>query len=97
MSAFRLKAELGWRGPGGPLIATSGHSAPHLARSAPSHNRAHEFSTSWERGHASVVDLLIKAGAAIDLKDKDGKTAHDLARDAGNAEVLRTLDGAGAG
>jgi ankyrin repeat protein len=32
-----------------------------------------------ERGHAAIAALLLARGAAADLRDKDGKTARDLA------------------
>ncbi len=32
-----------------------------------------------ERGHAEVVDLLLKAGADSERKDAEGRTARDLA------------------
>jgi len=30
---------------------------------------------SWENGHKEVVKLLIKRGADVNAKDKDGETA----------------------
>jgi hypothetical protein len=37
-----------------------------------------------------MVDLLIARGAARDVKDKDGRTARDLAADHAIREKLRT-------
>ncbi len=48
-----------------------------------------------ERGHVEVVDALIEAGASTDLEDDEGKTAKELALDAGHREVAAVLDGAG--
>jgi ankyrin repeat protein len=43
-----------------------------------------------ERGHAAIVALLIARGAAADRRDKDGKTARDLAA---NDDVREKLPG----
>jgi ankyrin repeat protein len=34
-----------------------------------------------EQGHATVVDVLIRAGADASRRDRSGKTAADLASD----------------
>ncbi|MCH9020312.1 MAG: ankyrin repeat domain-containing protein, partial [Proteobacteria bacterium] len=47
-------------------------------------------------GHASVAGELVKAGASVRLEDAAGKSAPDLARDAGHAEVLQILERAAA-
>ena len=39
-----------------------------------------------ELGHAMAVEVLLKAGADVSLKDKAGKTAADLT----SLEVIRT-------
>ncbi len=41
-----------------------------------------------ERGHAEVVAVLLAAGADAGLRDRDGRTARDLAADAGVASAL---------
>jgi ankyrin repeat protein len=45
--------------------------------------------TAADDGHAGIVDLLIARGAAREVKDKDGKTALDLAADNAIREKLR--------
>ena len=66
MSAFGGKADGDQRPSECPLLAISGHSAPHLARSAPSHKRT--LALSKEVGHRSLTilrDKLIKIGAKV--------------------------------
>jgi len=48
-------------------------------------------------GHADVVDLLIEAGADLNLVDAEGSTALSLARSFGNLDVAAKLAAAGAG
>lgn len=40
-----------------------------------------------EMGHALVVDRLIEAGAKLQLRDKHGLTARDLALSNGHSQV----------
>jgi ankyrin repeat protein len=47
-------------------------------------------------GHADVVQLLIEAGAAIDLLDEEGSSALSLARSYGHLDVAAALVAAGA-
>ena len=42
-----------------------------------------------DAGHGGMVDLLLARGAARDIKDKDGKTALDLATDNAIRDKLR--------
>ena len=46
-------------------------------------------------GHAEMIAPLIEAGAGIDIKNKQGKTARDLARAQAKENVLKALDKAG--
>ena len=48
-------------------------------------------------GHVDVVQLLIEAGAAVDLLDEEGSSALMLARSYGHLDVAATLVAAGAG
>ncbi|MCH8340238.1 MAG: ankyrin repeat domain-containing protein, partial [Chloroflexi bacterium] len=43
-------------------------------------------------GHASVAGELVKAGASVRLEDAAGKSAPDLARDAGHTEMLKFME-----
>jgi hypothetical protein len=50
-----------------------------------------------ERGHGTIVDSLIRANAAVDIKNNDGKTALDLSKrysilDALQAAIERTVE-----
>ena len=47
-----------------------------------------------ENGDAEFVDLLLRYGANIILKNKDGKTAIDMARENGHTKVVRLLENA---
>ncbi len=67
MSDFHPKAELGWHGPGGPLIAISGHSlVRRVLLGVPGPDRLGADQTlllkqpgpgcaSWSRGSASML------------------------------------------
>ena len=41
---------------------------------------------------AAVVPLLLSAGADTTLRDKDGETAMDLAKEAGASDIVRLLE-----
>ena len=43
-------------------------------------------------GQAQATRTLVEAGADLDLRDVDGKTATDLARDRSHDEVVEFLD-----
>jgi ankyrin repeat protein len=45
-----------------------------------------------DAGHPGIVGLLLARGAARDLKDKDGKTALDLATDNPVRDRLRAVE-----
>jgi ankyrin repeat protein len=45
--------------------------------------------TAADAGHAGMIDVLLARGAARDVKDKDGKTAFDLAADNSIRDRLR--------
>jgi ankyrin repeat protein len=47
-------------------------------------------------GHADVADLLIEAGADLNLLDQEGSSALSLARSYGNLDVAAKLEAAGA-
>jgi len=47
-------------------------------------------------GHGEVVDLLIEAGADVNLADLEGSTALSLARNSGNLDIAARLEEAGA-
>jgi ankyrin repeat protein len=44
-------------------------------------------------GRVEVVTLLLKRGASRELRDKEGHTALDRARDSGNQEIVKQLGG----
>jgi ankyrin repeat protein len=44
-----------------------------------------------------MITALVNAGADLNAKDKDGKTALDYARDEGNSKAVDALVKAGAG
>ena len=48
------------------------------------------------RGSTEVVQELVRAGAALDLKNQKGKTALQLAQDKGHSNVVEILRGAAA-
>ena len=57
---------------------------------APSDNRGRTaLMIATDASHVGMVELLITRGAARDAKDKDGKTALDLASDNSIRERLR--------
>ena len=43
------------------------------------------------QGQGDAVDLLLARGAAIDLRDDRGKTAADIAQEAGHASIAARL------
>jgi len=43
-------------------------------------------------GHRDVVALLLRSGAHVDLKDIDGKTATDRARENGHLDIVEMLE-----
>jgi hypothetical protein len=45
-------------------------------------------------GHSKIVALLLRSGAHLDLKDSDGKTAADHAREHGHTEIIQMLEDA---
>jgi ankyrin repeat protein len=47
-------------------------------------------------GHRQVAQLLLAAGAAVDLREKFGHTPLHFASDRGNLELVRMLLDAGA-
>ena len=47
------------------------------------------------RGHANTVALLLQNGADPNIKSKDGRTAIELARAEGQAEVVRKFSAIG--
>lgn len=47
-----------------------------------------------ETGHLSIVQELIKSRATTDLQDKSGRTAADVAKDAGHTDVVQLLEDA---
>jgi len=46
----------------------------------------------WTRQDAEVAALLVEYGAQSDIKDKNGKTALDLARERGHEDLVRLLN-----
>ncbi len=48
------------------------------------------------RGYSTIVRILIKNGARIDLKDNNGKTALKMAESNNHREVIQILKNAGA-
>jgi hypothetical protein len=54
------------------------------------------FSVASEHQDVRVVNLLVKAGAQLDVKSTMGETALDWARKFGNKEVIAALETAGA-
>ena len=47
--------------------------------------------TAAQMNHPEVVKRLLNAGARADLRNKEGRTAVDLARAAGSPAALRVL------
>jgi ankyrin repeat protein len=45
------------------------------------------------QGHADVVEILVKAGARLDIIGHDGKTALDLAKERRSKAILKLLEG----
>jgi len=43
--------------------------------------------------HADIVKTLLDQGADVTIKNKEGKTARDLAKEIGNEEILELLGG----
>ena len=48
-----------------------------------------------ERGHAAVIEVLLRAGAEKARRDREGKTALDLAADRGDPPRPRGALGSG--
>lgn len=49
-----------------------------------------------EEGHTAIVKMLLKAGANVNIADKNGKTALSQARGMGHTEIIAMLRAAGA-
>ena len=47
-----------------------------------------------KKSHKHIVKQLLEAGADIDIVDKNGKTAFDIAQASGNTEVITMLENA---
>ncbi len=67
----------------GPTKSTAHRVAPG------SHSTALHFAAGW--GRAEVVKVLLEKGAERAVKNKAGKTALDLAREGGYADVSAAL------
>jgi hypothetical protein len=52
--------------------------------------------TMWAagQGYAETVQLLVESGADVKLQDDRGKTAADMARDAGQMNIVSILQAA---
>ena len=48
------------------------------------------------RNHTDTLGALVKAGANVNLADRTGATPLRLAKERGYAEMVRTLEAAGA-
>jgi ankyrin repeat protein len=46
-----------------------------------------------DKGDAGIVAELLKLGAKTDIKNKEGKTAMDLAMESGSTEIIKLLNG----
>ena len=44
-----------------------------------------------DKNHIDVVEALVKAGADVDIKDRQGRTALDHARQRNYADMVKTL------
>ena len=44
------------------------------------------------KGHLEIVQYLIKNGALIDAKSRDGETALDIARENGHRDIVEYLE-----
>jgi uncharacterized protein len=53
---------------------------------------AHPLHLAAAAGHSSIVGALLDAGAKADARQADGRTPRDLAREAGNRDVVEELD-----
>jgi len=51
------------------------------------------YAASIDFGDSAMIDLLLRSGARLDARNKDGKTALDLARAYGNTHLLASLEG----
>ena len=49
------------------------------------------LSAAAARGHSEMVELLLKAGARVDVRDRGGLTALDLAFDSRNTKVVAVM------
>lgn len=56
------------------------------------HNGETALMVAARAGNVSVVQALLACGAKVDLKDKDGNTAEDIARSAGKTEVVQIFE-----
>jgi ankyrin repeat protein len=51
------------------------------------------YAASIDFGDAAMIDLLLKSGARLDARNKDGKTALDLAREYQHTHLIASLEG----
>jgi len=52
------------------------------------------LSAAASAGHREIVALLLRSDAHVDMKDSNGKTAAEHARENGHSEIAQILDGA---
>jgi ankyrin repeat protein len=76
------------------LLDAGAHPDARTRASTPDHARATALHVAAAWGHASVVRLLIDAGAEVDVLDADGMTPRQLATEWG--DIVAMLDAAGA-
>ena len=86
-----LQAALGY-----PDLATAEMTAAAMISNAASANPTTRASDpplhlAARRGSAVMVELLIRKGAAVDARDREGRTAEEVATHAGHADVSRML------
>jgi uncharacterized protein len=51
------------------------------------------YAASIDFGDSAMIDLLLKSGARLDARNKDGKTALDLAREYKHTHLIASLEG----